>query len=203
MNDNICLSKGVYKHPQQSGYLSVKQYMIVKQNSKPCLLLNFYNESPLKINTAEFILVQKDSDGRVLKSKPVVYENLSLKPGAEHYTKDGIILENGCSDFELKPKLLVSDMYRYVFKSDHVAALYNKRSMNRKETARSGGSISRRSFKESESRLLARIGALAILAVLAVCALSWFIGKPEPEALYKGISYSEASEALMYQAGVN
>ncbi|MBO7250966.1 MAG: hypothetical protein J6V42_06805 [Clostridia bacterium] len=125
------LSKGLYSHFQIRGYLAVKQYMIIEQGGKHCLLLRFENEMKRKINTIEFTLKQIDSHKNLIKSVTVNYKDLNITPGGLYSTKAGIVLEDNCEDFIIQMRYLISDNIKYVFKKDFVTEHYDVSGYNK------------------------------------------------------------------------
>ena len=126
-NNKRYIDKGIYSHGQIGGYLSVKQFMVVEEAGKRCLLLRFANESDFEINSVEFILTKINTHGVTIGTTRIKYDGLKIGAG-EMYSPDmGIVVSSDCADFTVQILSIVSGKYRYVFKRGIVTAHYDKR----------------------------------------------------------------------------
>lgn len=125
--DDNCLSKGVYNHFQISGYLSVKQYMIIEYEGKRCLLLRFENEMKSRISAVKFTLEQRDSSNKTIKRVNVSYKNLNIGWGSLYSPEEGIVLEDDCENFIVHMRYIISGNIKYVFKKGLVTEHYDPR----------------------------------------------------------------------------
>ena len=131
IKESNCLSKGLYSHFQIRGYLAVKQYMIIEQDGKRCLLLRFENEMKRKICAIEFTLKQMDSHKNLIKNVTLNYKDLNITPSGLYSPKAGIVLEDNCEDFIIQMRYLISDNIKYVFKNDLVTEHYDVSGYNK------------------------------------------------------------------------
>ena len=109
-----CIAKGIYGHHQISGYLSVRQFIIVEKDGKKCLLLRFENEASFDITQAEFSLKQLNSKGDVIDVSTIGYSNMKIRAGQMYALKEGIVLKNECFDFIIQMISLTGGRYRYM-----------------------------------------------------------------------------------------
>ena len=121
------LDKGIYDHPQVSGYLSLRQFIMVEQDGKRCVLLRFSNEAPFEINDVEFMLKQLDSRGETVDVVKVRYKGLHIGAGTMYAPSKGIVVKKECVDFVIQMRYVVSDQYKYVFKNGQVTPRYDTR----------------------------------------------------------------------------
>lgn len=129
-----CLAKGIYSHPQVSGYLSVKQFMIIEQDGKKCLLLRFANEASFQISQVEFVLRQLNSKGDEISASVMKYSDLRIKVGGMYALEKGIVLKQECVDVVVQMISLVGGRYKYKFKNGIVTAHYDKDGYGVRET---------------------------------------------------------------------
>lgn len=119
------IEKGVYAHNQIEGYISVKEFIIMKQSNKRCLLIRYANDSDFEIHKFEFILTQLDASGKVIKRNKYQYTDLSIKPGETYSPNNGIVIDEECSDFTVRMLSLYSDPYHYIYKRGHITVHYD------------------------------------------------------------------------------
>ena len=117
MKDIKWFDKGLYHHPQVSGFVSLKQYMIIENKGKKCLLLRFLNELKIPVNAIEFKLTQLDINGESLSSANVKAESMSMAPGSTYAMKTGIVLSDKCVDFKVTVISAYSSGYKYVLRN--------------------------------------------------------------------------------------
>ena len=82
------LVKGVYDRPQTRGAFAVKQYMLIEQDGKHCLLLKFENESDMPISEAEFTVCQLDADGNEIGNIDICYRDIFIEPRCTYCAVD-------------------------------------------------------------------------------------------------------------------
>jgi len=121
------IDKGIYSHGQLSGYLSVKQFMVVDQDGKHCLLLRFANEADFEINAVEFMLTQINTHGETVGTIKIKYSDLNIGAGEMYSPDKGIVVKADCADFTVQILSIISGKYRYVFKRGLVTAHYDRR----------------------------------------------------------------------------
>ncbi len=166
------IDKGIYSHPQLGGYLTLKQFILIEQDKKRCLLLRFANESDLEINAARFILKQLNSDGEEIGRVDISYKDISIASGAMYSSEQGIVVKKECVDFTVQMVSVVSGDYRYVFENGTVTAHYDRRGYGervRKDRKRGSAEISVRSKYKGGGRFYGFIAFVAL--VLAVISL--------------------------------
>jgi len=118
------LEKGVYAHNQIEGYISVREFIIIRKNGKRCLLIRYANDSDLVIHQFEFVLTQLDANGKVIQRNKHRYTDLSIKPHDTYSPDQGIVIEDACSDFTVRMLSLYSEPYQYIYKRGHITAHY-------------------------------------------------------------------------------
>lgn len=130
---NNSLIKGVYGHPQVSGYFVVKQYMVLEQDGKRCLLLRFVNELTTTIQTVEFTVKQFNAAGKSIGKLKIKYTGLSVKGGELYVPEQGIVIQDECVDFAIQMKYIISENVKYLYKKGIVTSHYNPRGFEEKQ----------------------------------------------------------------------
>ena len=128
------LAKGIYSHPQTSGYLSVKQFIIIEQDGKKCLLLRFANEASFQISQVEFVLRQLNSKGDEISASVLKYSNLRIRAGGMYALDKGIVIEQECVDVIVQIVSIVGGRYKYKFNNGIVTAHYDKKGYDKIDT---------------------------------------------------------------------
>lgn len=107
--------------------MSLKQYMIVDEKGKRCLLLRFLNELNSDINAMEFRLVQLNSAGEVLDSSHVTVPDMRARAKNTYSLKKGIVLKEHCVDFRVTVLWVMSQGYKYVLRHSQMIPEYDVR----------------------------------------------------------------------------
>ena len=121
------LMKGVYDHYQLSGYLTVKQYMIVEQDGKRCLLLRFENEMSKTISAFAFDVKQLDAAGNEIGTIKLQYSDLQITGGFLYCPEKGIVIEKNCVDFVIRMRYVICGRIKYRFRKGRATAHYDLR----------------------------------------------------------------------------
>ena len=165
--------KGVYDHSQIGGYLTVKQYIMMEQDGKHCLLLRFENELATSIHAVEYTVKQLDSDGAEITATNVKYTDLDLKSGRLFCPQEGIVLDKKCVNFLVQMRSLVSGETKFLFHKGQVTEHYDPRGYEDHGTRKSvgGRTVVRRKYCGGGKAY----GWLAFFALLLMIASIWFV----------------------------
>ena len=170
-NERVILEKGFYNHPQRSGRMQLKQYIIVRENGKKCLLLRFFNESELVVNGMEIVLTKKASGGKLIDDVTVRLNGLSVRPGDTYTTTNGIVIDEECVDFTVELKSITSADYEYQDIKGRLVPRYDPRAKGVVRTNKYGN-VSVKRIEVSRSRLSALI---AVILVAGFSALAVYV----------------------------
>lgn len=113
MNDDRLISKSPYNYSQISGFISVKQYMLVRSNGKKCVLLRFANEADYTVDYFDFTLIQLDSKGGIIDKTHVECADVKFGPGNTHAMNKGVVVDEKCIDIRVQMESAKSGNYRY------------------------------------------------------------------------------------------
>lgn len=133
-NKKNYLIKGIYGHPQIGGYFVVKQYMMLEQNGKHCLLLRFQNELKTTVQAVEFVLKQLDSAGKTLGRVKITYSDLSIRGGELYAPEQGIVIHDDCVDVIVQMRYVISENIKYLYRKGIVTAHYSTRGFEEQKT---------------------------------------------------------------------
>jgi hypothetical protein len=199
------ISKGQYTYTQQSGYVTVKNYIFLEKNGKKCLILRFSNDSAgVEFNEMRFTVVEKDPAGQVIKRTRVEWRGLKFAPGTTYVNEDAIVVDDLCVDFKIEPECLISGQYRYVF--DHSGVRVDFIPSEKKSTDEIDdadriyvNSVSRKQY--GKPKLAGLVAFVAILLIFAVAAVG-IVSRYKAAEGEQGTSVSE-NGIIEFSTGMN
>lgn len=168
------ISKGFYKYPQISDFVSVKEFIFVRVRGKKCLMLRFSNELGYVVNEMSFTLVQLDAAGNVLEKTKVDYSNLSFVPGTVYVTSEAVIVNEYCTDFRIQFTTLISENYKYTVRNGRYTIEYIKEDAAITEGGKRTAPITEYTVsprKFGKPKLAAFMATLVAFVLLALCVL--------------------------------
>ncbi len=125
-SDLKIISKGLYKEPEDKDELViVKQYIFARENGKKCLMLRFLNNSQTVLNSFEFWLVQKNSDGFEIAESKIKLNDICVRPREFFAPQKLFIVKDKCVDFEIKVIAVNSGKYEYRRKNKETFVRYS------------------------------------------------------------------------------
>ena len=166
------ISKGEYKHYQIDNFISVKQYMFLRNNGKKCLTLRCTNSLDNKVNGFMFLLVQLDVNGNVISKKKIKINNIVFYKNSDYTCNKGIIVDEKCVDFKVQMLCVYSDRYRYKLKNDKVAIYYVAHRGWKYEEDSQGSAEFKTKSKTGFKPFSVRIIAVTVVALLIILVLS-------------------------------
>lgn len=113
MKEDRLISKSPYNYSQVSGFIVVKQYMLVRTDGKKCVMLRFANEADYAVDYFDFTLIQLDSKGGIIEKTHVECNGLSFGAGNTYAMDKGIIVDEKCIDIRVQMESARSGNYRY------------------------------------------------------------------------------------------
>lgn len=124
--ENKHISKGIYQHSQIGNFVSVKNYIFIRNNEKKQLMLRFSNDFDYVVDAMTYFVIQIDNFGKVLARTKITNKDLAFHPGTMYVTEQPICVDEYCSDFKIEFVEVVSGSYRYEVHSDMIAVHYLK-----------------------------------------------------------------------------
>ena len=166
------ISKGFYNYSQLSGFVTVKNYIFIRQSGKKCLLLRFSNDLEYTVNSMAFTVIQMDAAGKVIENTKAKIEKLAFLPGSTLVSPKGIVVDENCTDFRVLFTDVHSDRYQYSVRNGQVAVQYIKNPPPIKEGARGEVltcfSVKPRRFGHVRLSVLAATVAVILIATTAI-----------------------------------
>ena len=114
MKEDRLISKSSYNYSQISGFISVRQYMLVRSEGKKCALIRFVNETDYTVNYFEFSVIQLDSKGSIIGKSTVECDNLKFNAGNTYAMNKGVVVDEKCADIRVQMISARSGHYRYM-----------------------------------------------------------------------------------------
>ena len=168
-NNAVIIEKGVYKHPQPTDLICVKEYMFVLSNNKKCLAQRFINNSDFAVNSMKFTLIEYDEEKNVIQKRKFNYDSINVKPGEIYVPKRHIVLSDACVDYSIVMNRISSGPYHYMIKGNDYLLYYKTKSVKYNSTFNSV-SITK-TYKRSTVSTVA-LAILSILFMIGICGAS-------------------------------
>lgn len=171
MSANNILEKGIYNHPQPSGCMTVKQYIIIEKNKKRCLLLRFCNESGLNITDMGFTVTQLDSAGEVIETSTVKSAAIRVNAGLTFSLKKAVVLNRRCTDFIVTVTWVISKGYKYEVRNGQMVPHFDTRGFDTSEAKPARSYSSAKARGNPGGAIVALVSTLLVLAFVGLSIL--------------------------------
>ncbi len=166
------ITKGIYKHPQIENFISVKDYLFLRENGEKYLLIRYVNDGDFTVEGMDLTLFQLATDGTELDSRTVSYRNLKIKPGQTYTAKLGIAVDNLCTDFRVCFTHLTSGQYDYLVQGRQVTVQYREPQADVTVVPSGKGKaiaeLNVHPIRQKKKGLSVLFGILVVLALLAL-----------------------------------
>ena len=163
-NERTVIEKGFYNHPQKSGRMQLKQYIIVREGGKKCLLLRFLNESDITVTGIEITLTQIRSHDKEPINTKVTCSGMRVRPGETYAMANAIVVSDDCVDFTINITRISSQGYYYYESGGKMISQYDPR--QRYRTSKKYGNITIRRKKITSSVISAFIVVFGLLGFI-------------------------------------
>ena len=186
------LQKGIYVHPQPTGFLVLKEYIISGKKENKRLLLRFYNEASFAITNINLTIFMTDTSGKK-KSRIRVSERFArISPGEHYVLEKAIKIEEDCADFTVNVTAFDSGVYRYKLHNGQYNVFFMARRERRsRKTAYVGARTN--SIKRPSTKFTAFIATASLIAIFVSCFIIRI--KLEQERINSGaITYSAGDD---------
>ena len=167
------ITKCHYRYSQINNFISVKDFMFVRENGNNHLLIRFCNYSNYTINALTFTVTELDASGKTLGEFTVCEEFLEMSPGSTYTPEAGFKVHSDCCDCKITIRRAQSGNYIYRTQGKSIITDYAKpreKIIENEITTKNPKLFyisSNRSKKAKASSLLAIICLFAIITVNA------------------------------------
>ena len=124
MQDCNVISKGSYSEFKFNDFVSVRQYLLVREQGRKYLLLKLSNDGQNEVSTLKLTVRQLDVRGGVIKTESYTYDKVNAKPGAKFVLKDKIPLLEGCVEVGVTLDEAHFGNYTYAIRSNELVVSY-------------------------------------------------------------------------------
>ena len=107
------ITKCNYRYSQINNFISVKDFMFVRENGVNHLLIRFCNLSDFTINALTFSIIELDASGKILGKLKVSEESLNILPGNTYTPQAGFKVPADCCDCKIVIHRVTSGNYIY------------------------------------------------------------------------------------------
>lgn len=125
-SDNQSITKCHYRYSQINNFVSVKDFMFVKENGYNHLLIRFCNFSDYEINSITFTIIQLDASGKVLGDLKCRNDNVNILPGDTYAPDVGFIVSEDCCDCKIIIPSVESGKFIYRVRKNKILTYYRK-----------------------------------------------------------------------------
>lgn len=125
-SDNQSITKCHYRYSQINNFVSVKDFMFVKENGYNHLLIRFCNFSDYEINSIAFTIIQLDASGKVLGNLKCRDDNINMLPGNTYAPAVGFKVSEDCCDCKIIIRSAESGNFVYRVRQNKVLTYYRK-----------------------------------------------------------------------------
>ena len=174
--NGVIIAKGIYKHPQADGFISVKQFMFVQRDGVKHLILRYTNEMDANVETMKFLLTEMNADGEVIAQRRIEQTKLKADAGATFAPNEGIPISSECVDFKIKLLEATSGNYTYRYKGNKPCVYYTPKPTGRPKPPEGASVFSVRNLKAPTARSFTAISVFLIsLFMVASIVVSYFV----------------------------
>lgn len=107
------VAKGIYRHPQIGHFVSVKNYIFLRNRGKKYLLLRFSNELDYAVDGLSFEVLQYNTDGEEIARARLDLAGLRIRSHEMYSTETAVEVDEKCADFRVIFLEVRSGKYRY------------------------------------------------------------------------------------------
>lgn len=124
MQDCTVLSKGSFSTFRFNEFVSVKQYLLVREGGKKYLLLRLANEAKAQVTGLKLRVEQIDIAGEVISTDHITVNNVNGKAGKTFVLGDKIPLKEACIEVTINLIGASYGEYEYAVKSNELVIKY-------------------------------------------------------------------------------
>lgn len=120
------ISKGLYTHPQVPGFVSVKQYILLRRQGKKNLFLRFENHRREVVTALSFSVKQFDAKGSLINQEHFALTKVNCAGEGVLVFDKAIKIKERCADFRVTVHSATYGEYVYEAHGDTLRVLYQK-----------------------------------------------------------------------------
>ncbi|MBQ8657603.1 MAG: leucine-rich repeat domain-containing protein [Clostridia bacterium] len=194
MQDCNVISKGNYADFRFNEFVSVKQYLLIKEKSKKYLLLKFGNDGKETVTGLKLTVKELDVRGNLVGTRVVFWDGVNGKPGTKFVGKEKIALDDTCVEVKIDLDAAIFGDYVYSVKGKELVVTYEKKPRESERaypTELGEGNVvsGARSFRAPWVVVLVSLAMLFVTVFGTIFHLISF-KEEETEFLWSGVEYS-------------
>lgn len=170
------IAKGIYKHPQTEGFISVKQFMFVQRDGVKHLIVRYMNEMDANVEDMKLLLTEMNADGAVIAERRLEHRGLKADAGATFAPNEGIPISSECVDFKIKILEATSGFYTYRYKGNKTCVYYTPKQSARPKPPTGTPGFSAKKLKTPSSRAMTAVSIFLITLFIAASILVSYLG---------------------------
>lgn len=120
------ITKCHYRYSQINNFISVKDFMFVRENGTNHLLIRFVNLSDFTVNSLAFTVTELDASGKVLGKFKIKLDSLEILAGSTYAPPAGFKVHSDCCDCVINIRRAKSENYLYRIQGKQIVTDYCK-----------------------------------------------------------------------------
>ena len=193
MQDCNVIAKGSYSQFRFNDFVSVRQYLLIRENGKKYLILKLSNDAKDTVTGLKLAVEQLDGRGACIETSHVEWTDINGLPGEKFVPNEKIALRESC--VEVKIRLTGATYGEYVceVKSDELVVTYDKKTEESTAdyTVNTKGEKSVKQVRKYKvPHILAIASVLVLICSLVLTALQlWQFREKETTFRWKDVRY--------------
>ena len=127
MQDCNVISKGSYTQFRFNEFISVRQYLLIREEGKKYLLLKLSNDAAETVTGLKLVIEQIDVRGACIEKSRIEWTDVNGQPGEKFVAKDKIPLRENCMEVKIHLVGATFGDYTYAVKSNELVVTYDKK----------------------------------------------------------------------------
>lgn len=171
MQDCNVITKGSYSQFRFNDFVSVRQYLLIREKGEKFLLLKLSNDAKERLTGLKLVVEQLDVRGVRIETSHVEWTDVNGEPGAKFVPKKKIPLRESCVEVKIRLVGATYGDYSCEVKSNELVVVYDKKKEDGKKDY-SANTHGEKSVKKARSFKVPYIFSI-VSAFVLICALGF------------------------------
>lgn len=193
MENTKVISKGSYSTFRFNDFVSVKQYLLIREDGDKYLLLKLSNDAQETVTGLKLTVEQLDVRGVCVETSHVEWTDLSVMGGDQFISPEKIPLRENCIEVKINLVGATYGEYTYTVKSNELVVVYNKKAVEKNEDyslKTNGERVVKRDRKFKRPFSLIAAACLAVVcALVGILVHLYYFKQVETRFIWRGVRY--------------
>ena len=127
MQECNVIAKGSYSQFRFNQFISVRQYLLIREEGKKYLLLKLSNDASETVTGLKLVIEHIDVRGACIEKSRIEWTDVNGEPGERFIAKDKIPLRENCMEVKIHLVGATFGEYTYAVKSNELVVTYDKK----------------------------------------------------------------------------